>query len=84
MFGDIVIGPFNFVRKTANFEAQHWPRCTDGAASQQSQLVGRMATYRQQHSDIVTELTLLSDTHKRLIQVHISCRNRNGELSPEL
>ena len=69
LFGDVVIGPFNYVQKMANYDPQHWPRCVSAGASQQSTIVTRMAEYRQQHVELMCELMLLSDERQKLFQV---------------
>jgi hypothetical protein len=69
LFGDIVIGPFNYVQKLPNFDRQHWPKCTDGIASRQSTVINNMAVFRQQHADIICELMSHSTGSSKLVQV---------------
>jgi len=71
LFGDVVIGPFNFVEKTANYDTQHWPRCLSAGASQQATILTHMAEYRQQHVELMCELMLLSDQRYKLVEVNI-------------
>ena len=72
LFGDVVIGPFNFVEKTANYDPQHWPRCLSAGASQQATILMHMSEYRHQHVGLMCELMLLSDERHQLIEVNIS------------
>jgi len=69
LFGDVVIGPFNYVQKTANYDAQHWRQCLTDGTSQQATILTRMAEYRQQHVELICELMLLSDQRHKLVQV---------------
>lgn len=70
LFSDVVIGPFNYVQKTMNYDPQHWPRCLSAGACQQATLVTRMSEYRQQHVELTCELMLLSDQRHKLVQVN--------------
>jgi len=71
LFGDVVIGPFNYVQKTANYDAQHWPRCLNAGPSQQATILTRMSEYRQQHVELMCELMLFSDERRKLVQVNL-------------
>lgn len=71
LFGDIVIGPFNYVQKLPNFDRQYWPKCLDGTPSRQSTLINNMAVYRQQHTDIICELMSHSLDRNKLVQVEL-------------
>jgi len=71
LFGDVVIGPFNYVEKTANYDPQHWPRCLYVGASQQATVLNHMSEYRQQHAELMCELMLLSDQRRTLVEVNI-------------
>ena len=69
LFGDVVIGPFNYVQKTMNYDPQHWPRCLNATASQQATILTNMSEYRHQHSELICELLLLSGQRQKLVQV---------------
>jgi len=71
LFGDVVIGPFNYVQKTANYDPQHWPRCLSAGVSQQASILTRMPEYRHQHVGLMCELMLLSDQRRKLVEVNI-------------
>lgn len=94
LFGDVVIGPFNYVQKTANFDAQHWLRCQSAGVSQQATILSQMSEYRQQHVELMCDIMLLSDLHRKLVHVciiafhvfaYIECRTLIGyQLSSQL
>jgi len=69
LFGDVVIGPFNYVQKTVNYDPQHWRQCLTDASSQQATILTRMTEYRQQHAELICELIQLSDQRHQLVQV---------------
>jgi len=81
LFGDVVIGPFNFVEKTANYDPQHWPRCLSAGASQQATILAHMSEYRQQHAELLCELMLLSDQRHKLIEVNSVVQLTSAETS---
>lgn len=58
LFGDMMFRAFNYIERTPNFDASHWPKCMSGDASPQSSLVNLMPTYRQQHANVLSEYTL--------------------------
>jgi hypothetical protein len=71
LFGDVVIGPFNYVTNLKTFDKQHWPRCTDGSISRQATLLSNMVTYRQQHSELICELMMHSEERVKIIKVSV-------------
>jgi len=72
LFGDVVIGPFNYVQKTANYDPQHWRQCLTAGSSQQATILPRMSEYRQQHVELICELMLLSEQRHKLVQVTVA------------
>ena len=67
-----MIGPFNYVQKTTNYDPQHWRQCLTAGPSQQATILTRMSEYRQQHVELICELMLLSGQRDKLVQVTVS------------
>jgi len=72
LFGDVVIGPFNYVQKTANYDPQHWRQCLTAGPSHQATILTRMCEYRQQHVELICELMMLSGERQKLVQVTVA------------
>lgn len=58
LYGDMVFSAFNYIHKTTNFDASHWPKCMSTEPSSQSSLVGQMTQFRQQHTNLVMDFVL--------------------------
>ncbi len=56
LFGDMQIAPFNYIKKTPNFESGKWPISMSNQTSSQADLLSHMDGMREDHVKYISEL----------------------------
>ena len=64
LFGDMMIGPFQYIELTRNYDASRWSSCTSGKESTQSSILKPLANIKSEYTSLMSELALLG-SHKR-------------------
>lgn len=59
LFGDMMIGPFNYVQKMKNYDPNNWPKCaSSNIVGSQQTFVSQMPANRQKHTEVICEFLL--------------------------
>ena len=66
LFGDMMLGTFQYIEKTPNYDASKWPECNSEKTSPQAHLVKELPRIREKY---VNYLSQLVDCRQR---VHIA------------
>lgn len=63
LYGDMSIRPFEYVRRTPNFDQANWPECASATrvSSQSSVLLEKLPTTRTQHTAYISELSRVNN-----------------------
>ena len=63
LYGDMSIRPFEYVRKTPNFDQANWPECASATrvSSQSSVLLDQLPSIRTQHTAYISELSRVNN-----------------------
>lgn len=63
LYGDMSIRPFEYVRKTPNFDQANWPECGSATrvSSQSSVLLDQLPSIRTQHTAYISELSRVNN-----------------------
>ncbi len=57
LFGDMQIAPFNYLKKSPNFDPSKWPISMSNAVSLQSNLMDHLYEMREDHDQYIAELS---------------------------
>lgn len=61
LFGDMQIAPFNYIRRSAHFDASKWPLSSSTAPSPQADLMVHLPQIREDHVKYISELARYSN-----------------------
>ena len=65
LFGDMQIAPFNFVRRSKNFDPAKWPLANTNQTHPQSDLLSSLQQIRDDHLKYISELARYSNEVRR-------------------
>ena len=58
LFGDMMIGPFQQMKKTPNYNESNWPQCNSEKDSTQANLLKDMPHIREEYMSLMAELAV--------------------------
>ena len=61
LFGDMQIAPFNYIKRSKNFDAKLWPLCSATAISPQASLMCHLPRIREEHIKYISDLARYSN-----------------------
>lgn len=61
LFGDMQIAPFNYIKRSKNFDAKMWPMCSASSISPQADLMCHLPRIREEHIKYISELARYSN-----------------------
>lgn len=61
LFGDMQIAPFNYIRRSAHFDASKWPLSSSNTPSPQADLMVHLPQIREDHVKYISELARYSN-----------------------
>lgn len=61
LFGDMQIAPFNYVKRSKNFEPGKWPLSSSNNISPQADLMVHLPQIREDHEKYISELARYSN-----------------------
>lgn len=61
LFGDMQIAPFNYIKRSAHFDASKWPLSSSPAISPQAELMIHLPQIREDHGKYISELARYSN-----------------------
>ncbi|ROT84477.1 putative cytoplasmic FMR1-interacting protein [Penaeus vannamei] len=61
LFGDMQIAPFNYIKRSKNFDAKMWPLCSASTTSPQADLMCHLPRIRDEHIKYISELARYSN-----------------------
>ena len=87
LFGDMQIAPFNYIKRSKNFDCKMWPMCSASSISPQADLMCHLPRIRDEHIKYISELARYSNEVRecasgwgawvwRLNNTNTSCRRR--------
>lgn len=57
LYGDMQIAPFNYIKKSPNFDPSKWPVCNDtSTSSMQGNLLMQLPEIREEHERFIADL----------------------------
>lgn len=57
LYGDMQIAPFNYIKKSPNFDPSKWPICNDTTtSSMQGNLLMQLSEIREEHERFIADL----------------------------
>ena len=76
LFGDMQIAPFNYIKKSPNYDPSKWPLCTGSSESSQANLLASLNQMRDEHDRYISELARHSN---EVITTHREHPRRDAE-----
>lgn len=61
LFGDMQIAPFNYIKRSKNFDSKMWPMCSASSISPQADLMCHLPRIREEHIKYISELARYSN-----------------------
>ncbi|KAL7645445.1 UNVERIFIED_CONTAM: hypothetical protein RMT77_003831 [Armadillidium vulgare] len=61
LFGDMQIAPFNYIKRSKNFDNKMWPLCSANTASPQADLMCHLPRIREEHIKYISDLARYSN-----------------------
>lgn len=61
LFGDMQIAPFNYIKRSKNFDSKMWPLCSASSISPQADLMCHLPRIREEHIKYISELARYSN-----------------------
>lgn len=61
LFGDMQIAPFNYIKRSKNFEPGKWPLSSSNNISPQADLMVHLPQIREDHEKYISELARYSN-----------------------
>ncbi|XP_047741717.1 cytoplasmic FMR1-interacting protein isoform X2 [Hyalella azteca] len=61
LFGDMQIAPFNYIKRSKNFDAKLWPLCSASTISPQASLMCHLPRIREEHIKYISDLARYSN-----------------------
>ncbi|KAG0718012.1 Cytoplasmic FMR1-interacting protein [Chionoecetes opilio] len=61
LFGDMQIAPFNYIKRSKNFDCKMWPLCSASSTSPQADLMCHLPRIRDEHIKYISELARYSN-----------------------
>jgi len=61
LFGDMQIAPFNYIKRSKNFDAKLWPLCSAATISSQASLMCHLPRIRDEHIKYISDLARYSN-----------------------
>ncbi|XP_045119572.1 cytoplasmic FMR1-interacting protein-like isoform X1 [Portunus trituberculatus] len=61
LFGDMQIAPFNYIKRSKNFDSKMWPMCSASSISPQADLMCHLPRIRDEHIKYISELARYSN-----------------------
>lgn len=61
LFGDMQIAPFNYIKRSKNYDASRWPLCGATLPSPQADLMVHLPQIREDHVKFTSELARYSN-----------------------
>ena len=65
LYGDMQIAPFQYIKKTPNFDPSKWPCCESNSASPQSNMMPSLGAIRDDHMQYISQLARLNNEVSR-------------------
>ena len=79
LYGDMMIGPFQYIQRTPNYSADKWPSCNSHKESAQANLLRHPPVVRAEYVALMSELAL-SGSHKvmyeRALKTEVKAESR--------
>ena len=73
LFGDMQIAPFNYIKRSKNYEASRWPLCgATSSSSPQADLMVHLPQIREDHVKFTSELARYSNEVFVFTQLELS------------
>ncbi|XP_052793301.1 cytoplasmic FMR1-interacting protein-like isoform X3 [Mya arenaria] len=57
LYGDMQVAPFQYIKKSANFDPSKWPACESSALSPQSNILANLEPIREDHMSYISQLS---------------------------
>ena len=57
MYGDMQVQPFQYVKKSKNYDASKWPNCESTHVSPQSNILANLEPIREDHMSYISQLS---------------------------
>jgi cytoplasmic FMR1 interacting protein len=61
LYGDMQIAPFNYVKRTKNYDPSKWPACNSSNESNQGRILEQVDRIRMEHTNFISELSKYSN-----------------------
>ncbi|KAF2356380.1 Protein of unknown function DUF1394 [Trinorchestia longiramus] len=61
LFGDMQIAPFNYIKRSKNFDSKLWPLCSASSTSPQASLMCHLPRIREEHIKYISDLARYSN-----------------------
>ncbi|XP_042216361.1 cytoplasmic FMR1-interacting protein-like isoform X3 [Homarus americanus] len=61
LFGDMQIAPFNYIKRSKNFDSKMWPMCSASSISPQADLMCHLPRIREEHIKYISDLARYSN-----------------------
>ena len=72
LFGDMQIAPFNYIKRSKNYDASKWPLSCSTSISPQADLMVHLPQIREDHVKYISELARYSN-EVRFSRLILSC-----------
>ncbi|WAQ99149.1 CYFIP-like protein [Mya arenaria] len=63
LYGDMQVAPFQYIKKSANFDPSKWPACESSALSPQSNILANLEPIREDHMSYISQLSRHSNEY---------------------
>ena len=74
LYGDMMIGPFQFIQRTPNYAPDKWPSCNSSKESAQANLLKHLPAVRAEYIALMSELALTgshNDMYERVTRTKV-------------
>ena len=61
LFGDMQIAPFNYIKRSKNYDPSRWPLCSSNSPPPQADLMVHLPEIREEHVKFTSELARYSN-----------------------
>lgn len=61
LYGDMQVAPYQYIKKSVNFDPSKWPCCESGHPSPQSGLLANLEHIREEHMAYISQLSMYTN-----------------------
>ncbi|XP_052277863.1 cytoplasmic FMR1-interacting protein-like [Dreissena polymorpha] len=57
LYGDMMVAPYQYIKKSVNFDSSKWPECESSKVSPQSNILAHLEPIRENHMSYISQLS---------------------------